>query len=42
MLYKGYEIERERDHYKIICPDGTEIEVDSPEDARETIDELEK
>lgn len=42
MNYKGYEIEHERDHFKIIFPDGTEIEVDTVEDAKQTIDELER
>jgi len=39
MFYKGYTIEHDRDHYKVIGPDGSEWTEDTVEDAKETIDE---
>lgn len=39
MYYKGYMIEHDGDHYRVIAPDGTEWTEDTVRDAKDTIDE---
>lgn len=39
MNYRGYEIIHERDHYKVIAPDGREWTEDTVEDAEKAINE---
>ena len=39
MEYKGYIIEHDGDHYKVIAPDGNEWTEDSIKDAKETINQ---
>lgn len=39
MNYRGYEIEHDGNHYKVIAPDGREWNEDTAKDAKETIDD---
>lgn len=39
MFYKGYNIEHDGNHYKVIAPDGSEWNEDTVRDAKDAIDE---